>query len=52
MDVLKRLPLDEKYRHPTMKRLARLFKVSRGFKNHTQYAKVYSMMVVCVYCVE
>ena len=48
MDLLKRLPLDEKYHHPAMKGLANLFRVSRGFKNHTQYAKVSNKMVVCV----
>ena len=48
MDLLKWSPLEEKYRHPTMEGLASLFRVSWGFKNHTQYAKVYSMMVVRV----
>ena len=32
-----------------MEGLAGLFRVSwGGFKSHTQYAKVYNMMVVCV----
>ena len=30
MDLLKRLPLDEKYRHPAMKGLVGLFRVSWG----------------------
>ena len=48
MDLLKQLPLDEKYRHPAMEGLVGLFRFPRGFKNHTLYAKVYSMMVICV----
>ena len=44
MDLLKRLPLDEKYRHPAMEGLAGLFRFPRGFKNHMLYSKVYSMM--------
>ena len=30
MDLLKRLPLDEKFHHPTMERLVGLFRVSKG----------------------
>ena len=30
MDMLKRSPLDERYRHPAMEGLARLFSVSWG----------------------
>ena len=48
MELLKGLHLDEKYRHPTMKGLVGLFRVSSRVKNHPQYAKVYSMMVICV----
>ena len=49
-DLLKWSPLDEKNRHPAMEGLVGLFGVSLGggFKNHTQYAKIYSMMVVRV----
>ena len=51
MDLLKRMPLDENYHHPAMEGLAGLFRVflgEGGFKNHMQYAKVYSMLVVCM----
>ena len=47
MELLKWLSLDEKYHHPAMEGLAGLFRVSWLFKHHMQYAKVYSMIVVC-----
>ena len=40
--------MDEKYHRPAIEGLVGLFRVSWGFKNHVQYAKVYSMMLVCV----
>ena len=52
MDLLKGLPLDEKYCHPAIKKVGGLIRFSLGggggFKNHMQYAKVHNMMVVCV----
>jgi hypothetical protein len=48
MDLLERSPLDEEYHYPAMEGLAGLFRVSWGFKNHMHYAKVSSMIVVCV----
>ena len=48
MDLLKQSPLDEKYHHPAMEGLASLLRVSRGFTNHMEYDKVYSMTNVCV----
>ena len=35
MDLLKLLPLNEKYGHLAMEGLAGLFRVSWGFKNYT-----------------
>ena len=48
MDLLKQSLSDEKYCILAVKGLAGLLRVLGGFKNHTQYIKVYSMMVVCV----
>ena len=48
VDLLKQLLLDEKYHHPAMEDLVGLFRFRVGFMKHTQYARVYSMMVVRV----
>ena len=48
MDLLKRLPLDEKYHHPAMEGLVGLLGFLESIKNHMQYAKACIMMVVCV----
>ena len=40
MDLLKRLPLDEKYCHPAIEGLVGLLRFYEGFKNRAQYAKI------------
>ena len=49
---VKWLLIDEKYPHLVIEGLIGLFRVSWGFKNYVQYAKVYSTMLVCVQCAE
>jgi hypothetical protein len=49
MDLLKWLPLDENYYHPTMEGLASLFRVSwGGSRSIRNMLKLYSMIIVCV----
>ena len=46
MDLLKLSPLDEKYCHFAMEGLVGLFKVSKGFKNHTWGIRV--VRTICI----
>ena len=53
MDLLKRSSLNEEYHLPGMEGLASLFRGPLGVQeSYVQYAEVYNMMIVCVWCAE
>ena len=48
MDLFKQLHVDGKYLHLVMEGWMAYLGFPWGFKNHSSYAEVYSMKVVCV----